>query len=635
MTDHKVAINRIKWILFFILFLANTFASYAALDNDSLVRPEITEEQFLLDPNSEFTYADVKNKGFNDSREDAGKLLSKLNPSRSVWTKMKVENTSNRAFKGVIYSTYCSERIYYWEENGNLITKKTGFIYPNKDDIIFYDRFLLPITLQPGEVRTYYVKSTEYVRYISSRPLNTYIGLEKDFDEIKEPIGSSKLVNLHVFFNGFLIFQLFYILLQWFLVRRIEYLYYALYIITLFAYFWPRHVLSTMGYDGIEAFISHFVANFNDILLVIPVFFYFRFSRHFLDMPVHRPVWNRIIKYFEYLFLLLAIMIVFTNFLIPNDLPKNALILSCVGLQFVLSLVALRGFYAVKTRLARFAITAGIIVITAHVAAISISVFRPYLFVDIAPIALTMMAIIIEIAIFNSGLLFKARQFEKDKFRAQTVLLRELEAKQKLQLEYEGVRDKISRDLHDDVGSTLSSVSIYSYAAKDKLAKGDLTQTRDLLLSIERNALSTLNSMGDLVWAINPQNDSTEKLLERISTFGYSILAVNDCKFEMEIDPKFYKHKLNLEERRSILLICKEALNNAAKYAKADDICLKVYKNGKNFRLELSDNGKGFIKEDVIHGNGLKSMETRARTLSNFFEITSDQKGTTIKFDIE
>src|SRR5690606_8452709 len=130
-----------------------------------------------------------------------------------------------------------------------------------------------------------------------------------------------------------------------------------------------------------------------------------------------------------------------------------------------------------------------------------------------------MVAIIIEIALFNSGLLFKARQLEKDKFRAQSVLLKELKNKQRLQLEYEGVRDKISRDLHDDVGSTLSSVSIYSYAAKDKLAKGDLEKTRELLLSIEKNTLSTLNSMGDLVWAINPRNDSIEKLMERINTF--------------------------------------------------------------------------------------------------------------------
>ncbi|NEN25788.1 hypothetical protein G3O08_20065 [Cryomorpha ignava] len=631
-----MAINRIQWILFFILSLANSFVGYAApFIGDSIIKLEINEEQFLLDPNNEFSYDDVRNKAFNASKEDAENLLSKLNPNRSVWTKLNVKNHSNKIYIGVIYSNPCTEKIYCWEENGILIKKKIGFLLPNKDDIIFFDRYLLPITLNPGETRTYYIKTTEYVRYISSGSLNTFVGTKNDFNAIKRPIGSSNLVNLHVFFNGFLIFQLFYIMLQWFLVRRIEYFYYVLYLLSLFAYFWPRHVISTLSFEGIEIFISHFVANFNDILLVLPAFFYLRFIRHFLDMAVHKPIWNKIIRYFEYLFLLLSVLILFTNTLIPNDLPKSVLILSCVGIQFVLSLLAIRGFYAVKTRLARFAITAGAIVITAHLAAMAISVFNLYNYIDIAPIAITMVAIIIEIAIFNSGLLFKARQFEKDKFKAQTVLLNELEDKQKLQLEYEGVRDKISRDLHDDVGSTLSSVSIYSYAAKDKLAKGDLTQTRELLLSIEKNALSTLNSMGDLVWAINPQNDSTEKLLERISTFGYSILAVNDCKFDMEIDPEFYNHRLNLEERRSILLICKEALNNAAKYAKADDICLKIYKHGQNFRLELSDNGKGFDIDKTSYGNGLKSMETRARILSTFFEIKSDQKGTTIKFDIE
>lgn len=627
---------RFQWFLFVFICLAITPAGYAAFTKtDSLDEIQLNEERYLLDPEGVFTFEDVKNKSFNASKEEALSVTDKLNPNRSVWIKIRAENHSNDVFKGVLYSNLCSERIYYWEENGKVFEQEVGFLLPHQDDIIFFDRYLLPITLQPGEKRTYYIKTTEFIRYIHSTPLQTYVGTADEFEQFNEPIGSSKLVNLHVFFNGFLIFQLFYILLQWFLVRRVEYSYYALYIISLFAYFWPRHVLTSKSVEGIDVFISHFVANCNDIFLILPVFFYFRFSRHFLDMPLRKPNWNKIIKYFEYFFLFLTVMIALTNVLIPNDLPKNTLILSSVAAQFILSIIALRGFFAVKTRLARFAITAGIVVITAHIAAMVISVFKIYHYVDIAPIAITMVAIIIEIAIFNSGLLFKARQFEKDKFRAQTVLLRELENKQKLQLEYEGVRDKISRDLHDDVGSTLSSVSIYSYAAKDKLAKGDLSQTRELLLAIEKNALSTLNSMGDLVWAISPQNDSTEKLLERISTFGYSILAVKDCKFDMEICPEFYRYNLNLEQRRSILLICKEALNNAAKYANANDICLKISKHNEGFRLELSDNGTGFDMAKINRGTGLKSMETRALTLSNFFEIESDHTGTTIRLNIE
>lgn len=626
--------NRIKWTLC-LLISTYVLTGYAAQASDSIVQPKILEERFLLDPEGEFTYEDVKNKAFDDTREEGDDLLSRLNPSRSVWIKLDVQNPSNRIWTGVLYSTYGSERTYYWEENGSLITKNTGFTYPGNDDIIFYDRFLLPIELQPNEIRTFYIKTTEYIRFIATNPLSTYLAKAEDFDVLKEPIGSSKLVNLRVFFNGFLIFQLFYILLQWFLVRRIEYLYYALYILFLFAYFWPRLVIETRSFEGVEVFMSHFVANFNDILLILPTFFYFRFIRHFLDMPVRKPVWNRIIIYFEYLFLLLTILIVFTNLLIPNDLPKATLVLTCVVIQFCLSIVALWGFYAVKTTLARFATTAGVILITSHLAAIAISIFRDQINIEVAPIAITIVATIIEIAIFNSGLLLKARQLEIDKFTAQSILIEELENKQKLQQEYEGVRDKISRDLHDDIGSTLSSVSIYSYAAKDKLAKGDLVQTRELLLSIEKNALSTLNSMGDLVWAINPQNDSTQKLLDRISTFGYSILAVNDCKFEMQIDPDFYDHKLNLEQRRNILLICKEAINNAAKYANADEVCLKIYKYDTCFRLEVIDKGNGFEMNNVRHGTGLKSMETRAKSLSNFFEITSDQNGTTIRLDIE
>ncbi len=625
---------RLNWVLILLFVLANGLA-YADKTTDTINEPSIISESFLLDPTSIYTYTDVKNKVFDDSKESAVNLLSKLNRNRSVWVKQVLENPTNEIFRGFIYSWSCSERIYYWEKNDSLYSDTLGLLYPKVDDALYYNRFLLPIELQPGEKQILYFKNREFIRYIFSYPLKSDITNIETFREIAGTAGSSSLVNLNVFFNGLLVFQLLYIILQWFLVRRVEYIYYALYIISVFAYFWPRHIVSTMNIEGLDTFFAYFVMYFNDILLLLPTYFYLRFCRYFIDMPHHRPKWNKIVKYFEYCFLFLTVIILFTNVLIPNDLPKNTFVLASVGIQFFLSIVVLRMFYDVKLILTRFILTAGIIAITAHLLALSISVFGLYIYFNISPIAITMTAIIIEIAIFNSGLLFKARQMEDDKFKAQTILLEELEAKQKLQLEYAGVRDKISRDLHDDIGSTLSSVSIYSYAAKDKLSKGDISQTKDLLALIEKNALSTLNSMGDLVWAINPLNDSITKLFERINTFGYSILTVKDCKFEMNIDPDFYNFKLNLEQRRSLLLICKEALNNVAKYAEASEVRLKIYRHGEKFRVEISDNGKGFNISEDQNGNGLRSMKTRAAKLSNFFEIKSTNHGTNILFEID
>ena len=627
-----------RLIFFTSLALAMALGQKAYADQDG-EKPEpnvlLTDERFLLDPNSSYSIEDVMEMEFDDSEEDAYNLLKKLNPNRALWIRVNAENNSSLFFDGYIYSNVCSERTYYWIENDSLYKNLTGLLHPDEDDVIFFERYLTPITLEPGEQKTIYIKSREFVRYPHGNPVFTGIAEKDGFNSFVKPAGTSPLVNLHVFFNGLLIFQLLYILIQWSLVRRIEYFYYALYIVSIFAYFWPRHVIASMSIDGIEVPIAHFVANANDILLVLPTFFYFRFSRHFIDMPLHKPVWNKIIKGFEYTFLALTVMVALTNTIIPNDLPKDAIVMSCIVVQFVLTIVALRGFFSVETLTTRFILTAGIIALTAHVFSITLSIFNIYpSIINIAPIAVTMVGIIIEIAIFNSGLLFKGKEVEKDKFKAQMKFLKEVEAKQKIELEYAGVRDKIARDLHDDIGSTLSSVSIYSYAAKSKLANGNIDEAKDLIASIEKNALTTLNSMGDLVWAITPSNDSTEKLLERINSFGYEILSAKECSFEMTVDPLFYEHNSNLEQRRSLLLICKEALNNAAKYSGASKVQLKITPIESGFRIIISDNGEGFDIDKIKTGNGLGSMKFRASTLSDFFEISSTKNGTVVAFNI-
>lgn len=595
--------------------------------------PGFISEEFLLDPDNSYSIDQVQGIKFSATEKEAKNLLKKLNPNRGVWIKLTAKNPSSENFKGYIFSRTISERTYYCTEKDTLKKTTVGFLHPNKSDVIFFDRYLVPINLKPGEERTIYIHSREFIRYIHSKPLITGIAKKSDFDQLIVPAGSSSLINLQVFFSGLLIFQLLYIIIQWSLLRRTEYIYYALYIISLFAYFWPRQVLSTLSIEGIEIPIAHFVASANDILLVLPTFFYFRFSRYFIDMPQHNPNWNRIIKRFEYVFIILTIIVALTNSIIPNDLPKDIILMTCVGIQFILTLIALRGFFAVQTLLKRFIIAAGIIAITAHVFSMILTLFF-YPNINIAPIAVTMVGIIMEIAIFNSGLLFKGREMEKDKFKAQMKFLKEVESKQKIQLEYAGVRDKIARDLHDDIGSTLSSVSIYSYAAKERLAKGEIEQTKDLIASIEKNALSTLNSMSDLVWAINPSNDSTEKLLERLNSFGYEILGAKECSFDTEIDPSFYKYNSNLEQRRSLLLICKEALNNAAKYSGASKVNLKITPVDERFRVIISDNGSGFNIDLSKKGNGLVSMRIRAKSLSDHFEITTNKSGTSIIFDI-
>ena len=184
-----------------------------------------------------------------------------------------------------------------------------------------------------------------------------------------------------------------------------------------------------------------------------------------------------------------------------------------------------------------------------------------------------------EIGIFNTGLLFKARDSETQKVEARTELLKQTLDRQKLQEEYYGIRDKLKSDLHDANGRSLSSIQIYSFAARQKLEMGDQEQTQSLLGSIASTSESLLNTMGDMVWAINPENDTNEKRIERISVFSLQILAARDCSFNTEIDPAFLSYSMNQAQRRNTLLIIKEAVINAAKYSKAKEMKLEIHRH--------------------------------------------------------
>jgi len=246
-----------------------------------------------------------------------------------------------------------------------------------------------------------------------------------------------------------------------------------------------------------------------------------------------------------------------------------------------------------------------------------------------------MIGVTLEVIIFNSGLLFKAKEADLDRIEAQNSYIRELKSRQTIQNEYAEVRDKISSDLHDDVGSSLSSIGIYSYAAKENLNAGKPQQAAELLHNIQRSAEATLNAMSDLVWATNPRNDSNEKLIERVRSFGYEILSARECLFKVDIDDRFYRIFLNQAQRKNLLLILKEAINNAAKYSNASMVLLKVEVTDNAYTIRLKDNGVGFKPDLKKDGNGMNTMRKRSADLGGMFELKSGSSGTEIIIKIK
>jgi len=197
----------------------------------------------------------------------------------------------------------------------------------------------------------------------------------------------------------------------------------------------------------------------------------------------------------------------------------------------------------------------------------------------------------------------------------------------------EKLRSKIARDLHDDVGSTLSSINIISKIALQKNPEDAMVA--EYLSKINENSGRMLESMSDIVWAINPANDTVEKVILRMKEFAAEILEPLNIQYTFIESGNFSTLQLNLSQRKDFYLIFKEAINNSAKYSACSKIEVELIHEGGSVHLSVKDNGKGFAEGKTRYGNGLRNMQDRALSMQATLQIeTEEGKGVHVHLSI-
>ena len=192
------------------------------------------------------------------------------------------------------------------------------------------------------------------------------------------------------------------------------------------------------------------------------------------------------------------------------------------------------------------------------------------------------------------------------------------------------LRNKIASDLHDDVGSTLSSISLFS-----QMAQQQSKEVIPMLETIGDSSRKMLEAMADIVWTINPENDQFEKIILRMRSFAYELLGVRKIDFEFIADEEVTKIKLPMNVRKNLYLIFKEATNNMVKYSGADKALFTIKEEKNRLIMLINDNGKGFDSQQSREGNGLKNMKRRADEIKAQFKIVSNPgKGTSVQLSI-
>lgn len=186
------------------------------------------------------------------------------------------------------------------------------------------------------------------------------------------------------------------------------------------------------------------------------------------------------------------------------------------------------------------------------------------------------------------------------------------------------LRNKISQDLHDEVGATLSGIALYSYIAKQQNEHHEAPAVTQSLDIIDKNATDMVKKLSDIVWAVNPVHDSLDALLQRLEEFSIEMASVKGIEVSILKDEQVQQLKLSMEQRKNIYLIIKEAVNNAIKYSQCTLLKITAGIQGKELIFHVSDDGIGFLGNNRDKGNGLLNMESRASELRGKVVIQSE-----------
>jgi signal transduction histidine kinase/ligand-binding sensor domain-containing protein len=200
----------------------------------------------------------------------------------------------------------------------------------------------------------------------------------------------------------------------------------------------------------------------------------------------------------------------------------------------------------------------------------------------------------------------------------------------------EQLRSRVATDLHDDLGASLSQIAVSSELLRRRRADMTAEDTDRMLARIAATSRELVSSMSDIVWAVNPHQDSLADLVARMRRFAEDMFAQSDAELEFVVPVDGLELRVGPGARREILLILKESINNIVKHAQCTQAGVELGWRGRQLTMRIWDDGRGFDPDETPRGNGLRNLRTRVGRLGGQLTIVSEPgRGTEITFAID
>ncbi len=526
--------------------------------------------------------------------------------SSVIWARVTLQNRTSQSLYLEIAEATIDSIAFYRINNHQVSSLKSGAFTPVENRGVKTNFYLLDLALPAQETCTY------YLRFQSTRPLSFPLRVAplKVYFEDNHP----KDIMQGIYFGIMLVMAIFNFFI-FFTVRSKAYLYYVIYVLS-FASFFAFN----------KGFINEFVwlnitwiNRLGAISISFGISFGLLFANSFLEVKKYLPISIKISRFL----IALVIILVIAYWL---GLGKISIVLLNVVVFFIVVYVLLIAtFVWLKgSEEALFFLGAwSIMLVSALIFIMQLSNILPS---DNFTRNALQVGSALEVVLLSFALAHRINKDRKEKERYQAEVILQLQANDQM-------RNRIARDLHDDIGSTLSSIGILSQVVESQIDSSSLS-LKKLVSKISESSQKVQRSLSDIVWTTKQTDEGLDSVIVKMKEFTAEILEPKNIDYTFSVT-EITAIQFPPLKQYNIYLIFKEAVNNSVKYAQASSLEIAIYVQEDHFVIIVKDNGVGFDENNIKQGNGLNNIRERAKAMNGSVQIlTKPSKGTLIELKV-
>lgn len=437
--------------------------------------------------------------------------------------------------------------------------------------------------------------------------------------------------------TGILLLMIFYSLAAYIQYLNNEFIFYSLYAFCSGLLLFSKSYLS-MDYSDFNFFYEEYL---DFMILCAGAFFYLIFVRKFLNSSVKYPLLDKLLKASK---ALLAILItVFSLVYFFTDKYLILLVLENYVIKVFLCLIGIVFIsYSIRRKgtLLQYLAAGNFFLVFFSIVSLCIIVFSwkivpgSRMLVRNSPLFYYELGIVLELICFLSGLAYKNRRDiieqvkERERFKLENER-KEFEKQMAVMAAQQDERNRISADMHDELGSGVTAIRLMSEIVKTKMKQTSIPEIE----KISNSANDLLGKMNTIIWTMKSSNDSLESLAAYIRAHATEFFDSTpiDCTVHVADVPDV---EMSGEKRRNIFLSVKEALNNIMKHSQASKVTIHIDAHDDKLCIIIADNGRGMDVEKLRRfGNGLNNMKRRMQSIQGDFKIECTN-GTILRFEL-